>query len=231
MSLTPELIARIHRDEPKLKPPPGTTAMTETDYEAVVDRLLARHDPEGDLWVFVYGSLLWRPASPHDGQRRARLSGWHRSFCFRVLRHRGTPDRPGLMLALDRGGACVGMVQRHGGDARERLGLLVRREMSIRESANRPRWVTVEDEDGNRRRAVAFAADRSSPLYCGRQTQEATVAALAASIGHVGSCAEYLMLTVRHLEELGIHDPYLWRLQELVAARIVRETEKETKSR
>jgi cation transport protein ChaC len=128
------------------------------------------------------------------------------------------------MLALDRGGACVGMVQRHTGDPRDRLNLLMRREMSIRETPNRPRWVTVEDEDGRRHRAVAFAAHRSSPFYCGRQSQETTIAALANAIGHVGSCAEYLMLTVRHLEELGIHDPYLWRLQALVAERIRRET-------
>ncbi|MGH6718470.1 MAG: gamma-glutamylcyclotransferase, partial [Alphaproteobacteria bacterium] len=160
------------------------------------------------------------------GERRARAVGWHRSFCFRVPRFRGTPERPGLMLALDRGGACVGMAQRLAGPTvRERLDLVLRREMSIRETPNQPRWIIVRDEDGAQHPAVAFAADRTSSLYCGRQPMPTTVDALADAIGHVGSCAEYLMRTVQRLDELGIHDAYLWRLQELVAHRIRATTE------
>ncbi len=227
MALTPDLIRRIHRDEPELGPPPGTTPMTEADYDAVVDRLLARLPDGEDLRIFAYGSLLWRPACAHDDERRARVVGWHRSFCFRVPRFRGTPERPGLMLALDRGGACVGMAQRHArARARERLGLVLRREMSIRETPNQPRWIEVREGDGTRHPAVAFAADRASFLYCGRQPVPTTVEVLADAIGHVGSCAEYLMRTVDRLEELGIHDAYLWRLQALVAQRIVMDTER-----
>jgi cation transport protein ChaC len=126
---------------------------------------------------------------------------------------------------LDRGGSCVGVVQRHArGHAADRLERVLRREMSIVETPNQPRWVTVTTTDGARRRAIAFAADRSSFLYCGRQPTESTVAVLANAIGHVGSCAEYLMKTVAHLEALGIHDPYLWRLQDQVAARIIAAT-------
>jgi cation transport protein ChaC len=224
MDLTPELVARIHRDEPEVGVLPGTTPMTEADYEALADRLVDGHS-DGEIRVFAYGSLLWRPACVHDGQDRARLNGWHRSFCFRVPRFRGTPERPGLMLALDRGGACVGVVQRFAGpDARTRLGLLLRREMTIRETPNQPRWVTVTAANGARHRAITFAADRRSFLYCGRQSTEATVEVLADAIGHMGSCAEYLMKTVQHLEALGIHDAYLWRLQALVAARIMADT-------
>ncbi|MEX2648249.1 MAG: gamma-glutamylcyclotransferase [Alphaproteobacteria bacterium] len=225
MALTPELVRRIHRDEPEVGPLPGTTPLTEADFDAMAERLLARLEPGADLRVFAYGSLLWRPACEHEDQRRARLSGWHRSFCFRVPRFRGTPERPGLMLALDRGGACIGVVQRHAGaKARQRLGLVLRREMSVHETPNQPRWLTVIDEDGARHPALAFAADRASHLYCGRQPVDATVETLAAAIGHVGSCAEYLMKTVERLAALGIHDRYLWRLQELVAARIMAET-------
>ena len=222
MALTPALVARIHRDEPEVGPLPGMTPMTDADFQALAEGLLARHPRGEDLWLFAYGSLLWRPACEHDGQRRARVAGWHRSFCFRIPRFRGTPARPGLMLALDRGGACVGMAQRHAGhDARRRLDLILRREMSVRETPNRPRWVVARAEDGTRLAANAFAAHRASPLYCGRQSVPATVEVLADAIGHVGSCAEYLMKTVAHLEALGIHDRYLWRLQEMVAARIM----------
>ncbi|MBM3584446.1 MAG: gamma-glutamylcyclotransferase [Alphaproteobacteria bacterium] len=228
MALTPELIARIHRDEPEVGPLPGTTPMTDADFAAGVAWLMGGLPADDDLHVFAYGSLIWRPACEHEDQTRARLTGWHRSFCFRVPRFRGTPDQPGLMLALDRGGSCIGVVQRHArARAADRLERVLRREMTIRETPNQPRWVTVTTADGARRRAIAFAADRRSFLYCGHQPAETTVAVLANAIGHVGSCAEYLMKTVTQLESLGIHDPYLWRLQDQVAARIMAETEAE----
>ena len=226
LALTAELVGRLPRDDRALGPLPGTTPLTDADYDGVAARLLARLPKGEDLWLFAYGSLLWRPACPNDGERRARAQGWHRSFCFRIPRFRGTPERPGLMLALDRGGACIGMAQRFAHrTALDRLGLVLRREMSVRETPNQPRWIAVYAEDGTRHQGIAFAADRSSPLYCGRQPVPATVEVLADAIGHVGSCAEYLMRTVERLEELGIHDAYLWRLQAQVAERILEDTE------
>ena len=164
---------------------------------------------------------MWRPACEIDGQETARLNGWHRKFCIRISRWRGTLDNPGLMMALDRGGSCRAVVQRLSAKVlRDRFGQLLRREMTSKEHpTNRPRWVTVET-GGGPRRAIAFAVERSSPYYSGSFSPEEIAAILARAVGHWGSGAEYLMNTVQQLENLGIHDRNLWRLQELVAARI-----------
>jgi cation transport protein ChaC len=195
--------------------------MSEEDYDQLTGELLREHSATDDLWIFAYGSLIWRPCCEIDGQERARLNGWHRKFCIKISRWRGTPDNPGLMMALDRGGSCCGVVQRlPAASARERLGQLLRRETSSKQHpTNRPRWIAA-DVGGRSRRAIVFAVVRSSPYYSGDLSTEETAVILARAVGHWGSGAEYLMNTVRHLEQLGIHDRNLWRLQELVAERI-----------
>ena len=225
MDLTAELVARVHRSIPDTGPSPGFVHMGEEDYDQVTDDLLRDHPANEDLWIFAYGSLMWRPACEIDGQEPARLNGWHRKFCIRIARFRGTPENPGLMMALDRGGSCRAVVQRlPANSARDRLGQLVRREMSAREHpTNRPRWVTVEAGD-RQRRAIVFAVVRSSPYYSGDLTHEQIAMVLARAVGHWGSGAEYLMNTVQQLENLGLHDRNLWRLQQLVAAQIIAAT-------
>ena len=130
------------------------------------------------------------------------------------------------MMALDRGGSCRAVVQRlSAATARDRFGQLLRRETTSKEHpTNRPRWVTVESAC-QQRRAIVFAVARSSPYYSGNFSQDETAAILARAVGHWGSGAEYLMNTVQQLETLGIHDRNLWRLQELVAARIAAHSE------
>jgi glutathione-specific gamma-glutamylcyclotransferase len=221
MKLTAELVAQVHRSIPDTGHSPGFVHLEEEDYERLTDELLKGHPLHGDLWIFAYGSLMWRPACEIEGQEIALLPGWHRKFCIRVSRWRGTPDNPGLMMALDRGGSCRAMVQRLSAKtARDRLGQLLRRECTAKEHpTNRPRWVTV-DTNGQRHRAIVFAVNRGSPYYSGNLSLEETATVLAKAVGHWGSGAEYLMNTVQHLENLGIHDRNLWRLQELVAARI-----------
>ena len=219
LSLTPDLVARVHRAMEDPGPVPGFDHLTDADYADIVDRLLAEAPRKDEVNLFACGSLIWRPACAIDGQEPALLHGWHRSYCLRVRRFRGTVDRPGLMMGLDRGGACRGVVQRlAGSDIRERLDLLARRESSSKPMTQAPRWVTVETARG-KQRAIAICIIRSGPAYC-RGTPEEIADIIAHACGHWGSCAEYLMNTVRHLEELGIHDRYLWHLQELVAARI-----------
>lgn len=222
LKLTPELVAQVHRPVPDTGPSPGFVQMGEDDYDRVTNETLANHPPNEDLWIFAYGSLMWRPACEIDGQEMARLNGWHRRFCIRIARYRGTPENPGLMMALDRGGSCCAVVQRLSAKAaRDRLGQLMRREMSSKEHpTNRPRWVSVET-GGRRRRAIVFAVVRSSPFYSGDLSLEQTATVLARAVGHWGSGAEYLMNTVQQLESLGVHDRNLWRLQQLVAERIV----------
>ncbi len=226
MKLTPELVARVHRSIPDTGPSPGFVHMEEEDYEHLTDEVLKDHPRHDDLWIFAYGSLMWRPACEIDDQEMALLNGWHRKFCIRIARWRGTPENPGLMMALDRGGSCRAVVQRlSAATARDRFGQLLRRETTSKEHpTNRPRWVTVESAC-QRRRAIVFAVARSSPYYSGNFSQDETAAILARAVGHWGSGAEYLMNTVQQLETLGIHDRNLWRLQELVAARIAAHSE------
>jgi glutathione-specific gamma-glutamylcyclotransferase len=225
MTLTPELIARVHRDMPDPGPPPGTTALTDADYAGMVRDLLAAAPGGSDIWVFACGSLIWKPAFIVDEQRPALLHGWHRQFCIRLVGFRGSPDCPGLMMGLERGGACRGVIQRVPAIAApERLEQLLRREMSIKPATNQPRWVAVESA-GERRRAIAITVDRAGYAYAGRHDVEETAKILARACGHWGSGAEYLMHTVAHLEALGIHDRYLWELQRRVGEKISAMTE------
>ena len=111
--------------------------MQEEDYERLTDEILKQHLRHDDLWIFAYGSLMWRPACEIDGQEIAMLNGWHRKFCIRVARWRGTPEHPGLMMALDREGSCRAVVQRLSAKtAGDRLGQLLRRETTSK--AHRP---------------------------------------------------------------------------------------------
>ena len=221
MALSPELVARAHRPVIDTGPLPGFTPLADEDYNRIVADLLDGWNRRDDVWLFVYGSLIWKPACAIDDQMPALLRAWHRKFCMRLLRYRGTSDRPGLMMSLDHGGACKGMAQLLGGaHAEERLQQLVRRELSVRPYTHRPLWVEIESDRG-RKKAIAFAIDRKGPNYIGHHSIDETAAVLAGACGHWGSGAEYLMNTVQHLEALGIHDRYLWRLQERVAAIIV----------
>lgn len=219
MALTQDLVARAAGMVEDAGPSPGTVYMTDEDYEAAIGDVLA-DAPSSDIWLYGYGSLLWKPGFEYTESRIATVRGWHRTFCFRAKRFRGTPDKPGLMLALDRGGACKGMVFKlPAHQVRESLNTLFRRELVITPSINLPRWMTTETHDGPVR-ALGFVVNRTHPFYCGKLPLEETASILATAAGHWGSCAEYLRETVLRLEELGIHDGSLWRLQALVAERL-----------
>ena len=220
MQLTFELVAKAGHIVADTGPSPGFVPMADRDYEALADELLADRPLVGPLCVFAYGSLLWKPAFEASEERHAIAPGWHRTFRLKLSRWRGTPERPGLMLILDRGGRCHGMVQSlPQGDIRGALIALLRREMSSRTSTNRPRWILV-DVEGVRTKAIAFCADRHGPAYAGRQPLAAVADVLATAAGHAGSCAEYLLRTVDGLEQRGIRDRGLWQLQAMVAERI-----------
>ncbi len=114
--LTAELVALIERLEPDPGPEPGTTDHTDAEFDAMVKAVLAEYSPD-ELWVFAYGSLIWNPEFKFVESRRATAHGWHRSFCLKLTRWRGTRELPALMLALDGGGTCKGvaLVLIHGG--------------------------------------------------------------------------------------------------------------------
>jgi cation transport protein ChaC len=219
MALTADLVARAARVVEDAGPVPDTVYMTDDDYGVAIQSILT-HVPDGDIWLFGYGSLLWKPACEFAESQIATVRGWHRAFCFRVARFRGTPDKPGLMLALDRGGSCKGMIFRLPAEqVRASLDALFRREVMIKPSVNVPRWMTTETDNGPIK-ALGFVVNQQSPRYCGKVSPDEAADILARAAGHWGSCAEYLRETVFRLEELGIHDESLWRLQALVAERL-----------
>jgi len=220
MALTPDHVALVHRVVEDPGPEPGLVYHGEADYDEVVRNMLALRPPGRDAWLFAYGSLIWKPEVEHLEARRGTAHGWHRSFCFRITRFRATRDRPGLMMALDRGGQCRGILYRlPGASLQAQLGKLFRREFTVKPPNSTPRWIRVATEEGPLT-ALAFVMNRRAPAYVGRLAPEEVAALLAGACGHWGSGAEYLHNTVMHLEEHGIHDRNLWRLQKLVAGRI-----------
>ncbi|MGH6905086.1 MAG: gamma-glutamylcyclotransferase [Geminicoccaceae bacterium] len=226
MALTADLIARVARVVEDAGPSPGAVYLTDEDYEIAVRHILAEA-PSGDFWLFGYGSLLWKPAFEYVESRMATVRGYHRSFCIRVARFRGTRDLPGLMMALDRGGQCRGKVFRIPADqAAARLEALFRRELVVKPPSTAPRWLPAQTDNGPLP-AIGFVVDRGSRFYSGGLAPAEIADVLAKAAGHWGSCAEYLHNTVAHLEALGIHDRNLWRLQALVAEKIASITSPE----
>lgn len=214
------LVREITDPGPRLLP--GFRPATDDDYQALVAKIRAEM-PAGGLWVFAYGSLIWNPEFDLSERRVARAHGWRRSFCLGWdYRFRGNAEQPGLMLALDRGGQCTGVAFRLPDDRLEHnLHRLVRREMSMVPSAFPARWIRVVTPEGPLT-ALTFAMNRKSGRYVRGLSDDELAEVLATACGFRGSMAEYLFSTVAHLEELGIHDRYMWRMQELVAERIER---------
>lgn len=220
LSLTAELVARVERREPDPGPHHGNYDLSEATRERWVARLLDTRQSDGPVWIFAYGSLIWKPAFEAHGESEAVAFGWRRSFCLWLTRWRGTPDRPGLMLALDRGGSCRGIAYRID-PARTEDGLraLLDREISDDPCSNVPRWVRIATPEGPKA-ALAFTADRNADDYGGGLDLDTVASVVATAAGHGGSCADYLHRTVVHLAERGIRDEMLWRLQGKVAEMI-----------
>ena len=170
-----------------------------------------------DFWVFGYGSLMWHPGFPHKEVRVGTLRGYHRDFCVYSVLYRGTPHVPGLVLGLDRGGSCRGMVFRvPWEEGEEVLDYLYERELVT--GVYIPRWVQVET-DLERVTAASFVVDRNHDQYTGKMAPEERAELIVQGAGERGACSEYLANTVRHLEELGLPDTRLSNLLRLVEER------------
>lgn len=196
--------------------PPGSayTLLSPEAREASLQETLAAAPP-GDIWLFGYGSLMWNPAVLHAESRATLLRGWHRRFCLWTPMGRGTPECPGLVLGLERGGACRGVAFRlERAQAEEELRLVWRREMLS--GAYVPRWVSLES-GGGPLRAVTFAINRKHIRYAGRLRDEDVARHIAVAVGYLGTCREYLDESVNALEALGIKDRSMARLAALVA--------------
>jgi len=189
---------------------PDTRWRTEAEMAALMNGILAQHPPGEDLHVFGYGSLIWNPAFEYVEKRAALLHGWHRRFCLKMFMGRGTREMPGLMLALDHGGACKGVAFRIAhAKIREELGLLWQREMFG--GAYNARWVTLKAA-GEKIRAVTFVINRRHPRYLPELSVEQTAALIATGCGDLGTCREYLENTIAHLAQLGLTDAGLQRI-------------------
>ena len=180
-------------------------------------RMLAELAPGEDAWVFGYGSLMWNPAIHFAERRAARLHGWHRAFCLWTPIGRGTPENPGLVLGLDRGGSCHGVAYRvAAADIESELDLLWQREM-VSNDSYRPRWVPLKTGDGAIK-AIAWTINRGGKRYAGRLAFATVARRLASAEGRLGPNREYLEATVAGLDALGIREGALHEILALVRA-------------
>ncbi len=171
-----------------------------------------------DIWIYGYGSLMWDPGFAHVERRAALLRGYHRAFCVYSRRYRGTPERPGLVLGLERSGSCRGIAFRIDPAHRvEIFAYLHEREMTT--YVYDQRQLPVELDDGRRVLAYTHVAVRDHPQYTGKLSVEETVRLICQGHGERGPCAEYLVNTVRHLDELGIKDGAMHALLKYVESR------------
>jgi cation transport protein ChaC len=169
----------------------------------------AEHET-GDFWVFGYGSLMWRPGFDYLERVPARLIGLHRALCVFSLVHRGTPERPGLVLGLDRGGMCRGIAYRVAAAARAKtIGYLRSREQVTSVYVEIMRQIELEDHDRRRMRALCYTVDRSHVQYAGRRTLAESLHYVRQGHGSSGANRDYVLETVRALEALGYRESEL----------------------
>jgi cation transport protein ChaC len=191
--------------------------LTKEEREASRQTFLAAISPGEDAWVFGYGSLMWNPAIHVVDTQVAVVHGHHRAFCLNMLMGRGSPESPGLMLALDRGGSCRGTVHRIAAEhVDSELRILWMREMLG--GTYRPRWVEARTEAGGVR-AITFVANRAHPRYAGKLPETTVVERIARAVGHLGTNRHYLFRLEEQLRSHGVDDGPMHRLADRVRAR------------
>ena len=168
-----------------------------------------------NLWIFGYGSLIWNPSFKYDMRIPAHLYGYHRRFCLRTTITRGSPEKPGLVLGLDRGGSTKGILFRIPASiAAKECDVIWKREML--NGAYKPSWVKAKSEDGQLFEALTFIIKRGHPSFSAPIPDEEIVKMIAEASGIVGSNSEYLFKTEEALKDAGIHDKKLKTISHLV---------------
>jgi glutathione-specific gamma-glutamylcyclotransferase len=169
------------------------------------------------FWVFAYGSLMWRPGFPVVETQPAKIYGYHRAMCIWSHHYRGTPARPGLVLGLDRGGSCHGLVLRVASSrVKAVLAYLHRREMSGGDVYRPQTLRAVLDKGGRRVPAYAFVANRDNKDYAQHMPTSRAASIIKGAAGKTGSNRDYLANTVAHLDQMCLCDRPLRHLLKLV---------------
>jgi cation transport protein ChaC len=175
-------------------------------------------DASSDLWIFGYGSLMWLPGFAYEEARPALLTGYQRTLCIYSHHWRGTAEEPGLVLGLDVGGSCRGVAFRVAADAAEAT-LAYLHERELRNHVYREVTMPLEFCDGSTAGAVTYIADRSHVQYAGGLSPEERLALVVRGVGAGGTNRDYVLNTVMHLRQLGVHDAELeWMAERLTAA-------------
>jgi cation transport protein ChaC len=169
----------------------------------------------GELWVFGYGSLMWRPDFDYLERVPARLIGLHRALCVFSFVHRGTPEKPGLVLGLDRGGMCRGIAYRVAAARREEtIAYLRGREQVTSVYVETMRRIELEEKARRQVRALTFTVDRGHVQYAGRLSVAESLHYVRQGHGRSGINRDYVIETVRALEALGYRESDLHRIAE-----------------
>jgi cation transport protein ChaC len=170
-----------------------------------------------ELWVFGYGSLMWQPGFAYEERAPAGLIGAHRSLCVYSVHHRGTPELPGLVLGLDQGGACRGVAFRINPSKKQAtLHYLREREQVTDVYVEAFRPISLLDGSHREFDAVCYVVDRRHPQYAGMLSVEAQARLVRFASGKSGTNIDYVLNTIHHLEEVGIHDVELTALGALL---------------
>jgi cation transport protein ChaC len=197
---------------PHLSPSPGyppalgePRLLSDEELRASLHTALRDWDGTRDLWLFGYGSLIWNPGLPTVEAMRSRVHGYHRGLYLWSRVNRGTPEQPGLVLALDRGGSCSGIAYRLAAEgAMPHLEALWRREMPM--GSYRPAWLPCVLADGRRVDALAFVMRRDVPTYTGKLSDQIVTSVFDCACGRYGTTLDYVRRTVDALRKSGMPD-------------------------
>ena len=200
--------------------PPAAAAqpLSPTELLATLRGALDPWTPGTPFWIFAYGSLMWNPQFTFDARHVATIRGYHRSFRVWSRINRGTPENPGLVLTLECGGSCRGLIYRIAADrVQEEMQRIWKREMTF--GSYRPKWLNCVVGE-QQIRVLAFTVNRACSGYTGQIPTEVVVEAIASARGRYGPAHDYLFKTIETLREHGIRDQRVEHLAGLVRARL-----------
>ena len=188
----------------------GAIMISEDELLESLNKTLQEQPKKQPIWVFGYGSLIWNPMLEYVDKQPAIIYGYHRGFYCWSRINRGSPETPGLVLALDHGGSCRGLAYQLSAEKKtQELLILWRREMLGK--VYTPKWVRANTAQGVIH-AITFVIDRSSAAYTGKLDEDRIVSIAMNASGHYGSCSDYLIDTAESLKQENIQDTKIFRL-------------------